>query len=69
MEAQRGPEGLWATPLEPVGAPPMALEGEEGLSGEGCSGMAGVDFHFPFGSDQGIPLPEAGLLFLLPSWS
>lgn len=60
MEAQRDPEGLWATPLEPGGVPPMALEGgEEGLSGEGSSGVARLDFHFPFGLDQGIPLPEA----------
>lgn len=28
-EAQRGPEGLWVAPLEPSGAPPMALGWEE----------------------------------------
>lgn len=42
-----GPEGLWATPSEPGGAPPMALEGGEGgLSGGGgqWSGWPGLSF-------------------------
>lgn len=43
----------------------MALGGEKMVLGG--SGVVGLDFHFPFGSDLGIPLPEAGLWFLLLS--
>lgn len=68
-EAQRGPEGLQAAPVEPGRAPPMALGEEEKLSETVVSGVAGLDFHFPLGSDPGIPLPEARSQFLLQSRS
>lgn len=61
-ETQRGPEGLWPTPTGAWQGPSHGSEEEERrFQGRVGSGVAGLDFHFPFGSDPGIPLPEAGV--------
>lgn len=62
MEAQRGPEGLWPTLFRPWQVSSHGSGGRrKRFPGWVGGGVASLDFHFPLGSDPGIPLPEARL--------